>query len=206
MAIILAVGVFSKTSIAILIIFNIFAGLAMSSMSILGAAFFRKAQLSGITSVIVSLLLAVIAQVANKAGTTSVTILSLLFPPMNYTYFTILMARWERQNLGTNLVKAAPENTSSLPGIVLWIFLIIQIVVFPIIAVYVERSLYGTTSKERRTDCSNSTTAVALHEFTKEYPPTFATRVWALLTRKPAQNVIAVKNLTVEAMRGQIMV
>ncbi|KAK5275541.1 hypothetical protein LTR40_012867, partial [Exophiala xenobiotica] len=52
MAIILSVGVFSKTSTAIVIIFNILSGLAMSSLSIFGAAFFKKAQLSGITSVI----------------------------------------------------------------------------------------------------------------------------------------------------------
>lgn len=204
--IILSVGVFSNTSAAIVIIFNLLAGLAMSSLSIFGAAFFKKAQLSGITSVIVSLLLAIVAQVAGKAGTASVAILSLLFPPMNYVYFTIFMARWERQDLATNLVKAAPENTSSLPGIVLWIFLIIQILVFPIIGAQVERTLYGTASKSRKTTHSDSFNAISLASFTKEYQPSLMAKLRSVLTRKKPKTVLAVNNLTLDAIRGQILV
>lgn len=206
MAIILSGGVFTRTSAGIVIIFHILAGLSMSSMSILGAAFFRKAQLSGITSVIVSLLLAIVAQVAAKSGTASVAILSLLFPPMNYVYFTIFMARWERQNLPTNLVQAAPRNPSTLPGIVLWIFLIIQIVVFPLIGAWVERYLYGTASKERHTTVTDSNVAVSITGFTKQYPPTLATQAWSRIRRKPVDNVVAVNNLSLDAMRGQILV
>ena len=206
MAIILSVSVFTKTSPAILIIFHILSGLALSSMSILGGAFFKRAQLSGISSVIISLLLAVISQVASKAGTASVAILSLLFPPMNFVYFIIFMARWERQDLGTNMIKSAPNNTSSIPGIVLWIFSIIQIIVFPILGAYIERALYGTTSKERRTTTSADATAVSLTRFTKEYSPTPEARIWSFLTRKPASNVVAVNDLSLKALRGQIMV
>lgn len=79
---ILGIGIFSKTSIAILIIYNILIGLALTSFSIFGGAFFRKAQLSGITTTILSLILGILAQTF-KPGTGAVTILSLLFPPMN---------------------------------------------------------------------------------------------------------------------------
>ena len=206
MAIILSVGVFSKTSTGIIVVFNILAGLSMSSMSILGGAFFRKAQLSGITSVIISLLLAIVAQVASKAGTASVAILSLLFPPMNYVYFTILMARWERQNLATSLVHSAPKNTSSLPGIALWIFSIIQIIVFPLIGAWIERTLYGTTSKERTTAVCPDDSAVSMTSFTKKYPPTLASRIWSVLTRKQPETVLAVDALSLEATRGSILV
>ncbi|EXJ93852.1 hypothetical protein A1O1_02245 [Capronia coronata CBS 617.96] len=206
MAIILSVGVFSNTSAAIVIVFNILSGLAMSSLSILGAAFFKKAQLSGIISVIVSLLLAVIAQVASKAGTASVAVLSLLFPPMNYVYFTIFMARWERQDLSTNLVKEAPENTSALPGIVLWIFSVIQILAFPILGAYFERTLYGTASKGRITTHSESLATVSLNGFTKEYQPSMFAKVRSVFTRKELRTVLAVNNLSLEAVRGQIMI
>jgi ABC-type transport system involved in multi-copper enzyme maturation permease subunit len=50
----------------ILIVFNLLAGLALSSFSILGGSFFKKAQLSGISTTIISLLLAVLAQVIGK--------------------------------------------------------------------------------------------------------------------------------------------
>jgi ABC-type multidrug transport system ATPase subunit len=206
MAIILSVGVFSNTSAAIVIILNILSGLAMSSLAILVGAFFKKAQLSGITSVIASLLLAVIAQVASKAGTASVAILSLLFPPMNYVYFTIFMARWERQDLATNLIKKAPENTSALPGIVFWIFSIIQIIVFPLLGAYVERTLYGTASRSRTTTYSDDHTAVSLRSFTKEYPPSRLARFRAIFTRARLTTVLAVDDLTLDATKGQIMV
>ncbi|EXJ69985.1 ATPase [Cladophialophora psammophila CBS 110553] len=206
MAIILCAGVFTNTSPAIVIIFNILSGLSMSSFSILGGAFFKKAQLSGITSVIVSLLLAIIAQVASKAGTASVAILSLLFPPMNYVYFTIFMARWERQDLATNLVKQAPENTSALPGIALWIFSIIQILVFPILGAYVERTFYGTASQSRKTTYSDDLTAISMSGFTKEYVPSWLARIRAIFTRKRLTTVLAVNNLTLDATRGQIVV
>lgn len=79
---ILGVGIFTKTNIAILIVFNILIGLSMTSFSIFGGAFFRKAQLSGILNVIASLLLGVLAQ-SMKPGTGAVAILGLLFPSMN---------------------------------------------------------------------------------------------------------------------------
>ncbi|RMD40944.1 hypothetical protein DV735_g4216, partial [Chaetothyriales sp. CBS 134920] len=205
--IILSFGVFDKTSAAIVIIFNLLAGLAMSSMSILGGAFFHKAQLSGITSVIASLLLAIIAQVASKAGTASVAILSLLFPPMNYVYFIIFMARWERQDLGANLVQSAPKNTSALPGIAMWVFSILHIIVFPILGAWVERTLYGTASKERSCSVANdSEPALSLKGFTKRYPASLQKRVWSFLTRKPAPTTLAVDDLSLDVPRGSLQI
>ena len=208
MAIILYYGVFSKTSIGIHIVFNLLAGLSLSSFSIFGGAFFKKAQLSGISTTIISLLLAVLAQVIGKASTGAVAILSLLFPSMNYVYFTILMARWERQNIGTNLLKAAPENPWTLPGIVLWIFLIIQILLFPVLGALVERALYGTASKGRTVtaDGINSARAVELSGFSKVYYPTWFARHIGPLFGKRKEAVVAVHDLNLSVMKGQIMV
>ncbi len=207
MGIILSIGVFSRTSAAIVIIFHVLSGLSLCSMSILGGAFFREAQLSGITLVIVSLLLGVVSQVAGKASTGAVAILSLLFPPMNYVYFTILMARWERKNFGTNLVKAAPENPSTLPGIALWIFLIIQIFVFPILGALVERTLYGTGSKSRSLSRSGeSTDAVTLNSFSKEFRPSWLRKYFGWMFGSKRDTVLAVNGLSVAAIKGQIMV
>jgi ATP-binding cassette, subfamily A (ABC1), member 3 len=205
-AAILSAGVFSKTSPAIVIVFHVLSGLAMSSFSILGAAFFKKAQLSGITSVIVSLLLGIIAQVASNAGTVSVTILSLLFPPMNYVYFVITMARFEKQDLGTNLAKTPPEHTSALPGIALWVLSIVQILVFPILGAYVERLLYGTSSKKRTLAYSDGPIAITIRNFRKEYAPSLRTRIRSIVTRERRNTVVAVEDLSLEVARGQIMV
>jgi len=209
-ALILGYGVFAKTSMGILIIFNLLAGLSLSSFSIFGAAFFHKAQLSGISTTIISLLLAVLSQVINKQlSTGAVVILSILFPPMNYNFFTILMARWERQNLGTNLVKPAPQNPWTIPGIAFFIIAIVHIIVFPLLAALVERKLYGTASKGRTTFVGNSDSpqaAVQLSAFTKCYKPSWWARNIATQFGKRKETVIAVDDLSLTIPQGQIMV
>lgn len=79
---VMAFTIFTKTSPVVLLIFHILLGLSLTSFSIFGAAFFHKAQLSGISTTIISLLLGVIAQFL-KPRTGTVVILSLLFPPMD---------------------------------------------------------------------------------------------------------------------------
>lgn len=171
-------------------------------------AFFHRAQLSGIVTTIVSLLLAVLAQVIAKPGTGAVAILSILFPPMNYTFFAILMARWERQDKGTNLTKAAPENPSTLPGIAFFIFAIIQTLAFPILGAIIERTLYGTASEGRQltnaTDRSGA--AVQLINFTKCYTPSLWARKIATRFGKRKETVTAVDDLNLTIPQGQIMV
>ena len=210
MALILALGIFTKTNTGLIIVFNILTGLSLSSFSLFGAAFFHKAQLSGIVTTIIALLLAVLAQVTNSmANTGAVAILSLLFPPMNFTYFIILMARWERKNTGTNLVKAAPENNWILPGITFFVFSVLHILVFPVLAAWVERFLHGTASKGRRLTSSQKDvhSAVQLSGFTKRYSPSSLARIMAKLgLSKRKEEVTAVDDLDLSIPQGQIMV
>ena len=207
-ALILSFGVFAKTSVVVLLVFYILTGLSLSSFSLFGAAFFHRAQLSGISTTIISLLLAVLAQVVAKASTGAVAILSLLFPPMNSTFFIILMARWERKNLPTNLTKAAPENPSTLPGIAFFIFLIIHIVAFPILGAIIERALYGTASKGRKviSEDQGSNTAVDLSGFSKIYKPSWWARNVAARFGKKKDVVTAVDKLDLNIRQGQITV
>ena len=207
-SLILRWGVFAKTSAGVLILFNLLAGLSLSSFSLFGGAFFHKAQLSGISTTIVSILLAVLAQVVSKANTGAVAILSLLFPPMNYTFFTVLMARWERKNTATDLGKSAPENPSTLPGIVFFIFFILQIVLFPLLAAFVERIMYGTASPGRKLMAkdNNSDAAVELSGFTKRYKPSWWARNIATRFGKRKEIVVAVDSLNLTMPKGQITV
>lgn len=186
---------------------HLLTGLSLASFSLFGASFFKKAQLSGITVTIVALLLAVLAQVLGTARTGAVAVLSLLFPSMNYTYFIILMARFEAQNLGTSLTKSAPENPWSVSGIVLWIFLIVQIVVYPVLAAIIERKLWGTASSGRRLLNSDAPAAVELSSFTKIYKPNWFTQTFGfLIKRKKKETVVAVNDLSLTVLPGQIMV
>ncbi|OCL07698.1 ABC transporter [Glonium stellatum] len=208
MAIITKVGLFPNLSLGIIIIFHMLAGLALNSFSILGASFFKKAQLSGITIIVVTLILGVVAQITAKTlSTGAAAVLGLLFTPMTFVFFFIFMARFEHLQLHTDLIKAAPDATWRLPGIVFWIFLIIQMFVYPVLGALVERYLYGTASKRGRTVVFGETaTPVTLMNFTKHYYPNWFYRVIAPLLGLKKKPVVAVKNLSLSAMKGQIMV
>ncbi|KAL1645820.1 hypothetical protein SLS58_003704 [Diplodia intermedia] len=210
MAAIMRALVFPSSSYGVIIIYHVLAGLALSSFSILGGSLFRKAQLSGITVVLVSIVLAIVAQVTKTQSAGVVAILSLLFPPMNYTYFMILLARFERQDRAANLVEGAPESPWQLPGIAFWVFLIIQIFVFPVIGAFVERTLYGTASKTRKMTLDSADgppVSIKLTNFTKRWQPSWWHRkVMRRLGAAPKETVLAVNDLSLSALRGQIMV
>ncbi|KAF2266241.1 nod factor export ATP-binding protein I [Lojkania enalia] len=210
MAIILNRLAFPTTSAGILIIFHILAGLSLSSFSIFGASFFHKAQLSGITITIAAIILAIIAQVAGPFNTAAVAILSLLFPSINYVFFIIYVARFERVLQQANLIDGAPAYNNhdwTLPGIAFWIFLIIQTLVFPILGAFIERWLYGTVSKERKTRTSSPDHSIILSDFSKHWTPNwFQAKVLSKVGIAAPETVIAVNKLSIKARKGQIMV
>jgi ATP-binding cassette subfamily A (ABC1) protein 3 len=201
---------FRSSNAAILVIFHILAGLSLTSFSIFGASFFRKAQLSGITIVIIPILLAIIAQVAGPFGTGAVYALSLIFPSINYVFFIIYVARFERELTGVNMVKAAPNYNDHVwtnTGIVFWVFLVIQIVIYPVLGALVERWLYGTISADRKTTTSSPDHNIILTNFSKHWTPSwFRRNVLAKIGIKAPETVIAVDDFTIKARKGQIMV
>ena len=118
------------------------------------------------------------------------------------------MARWERKNTGVNLVKAAPENPSTLPGIVFFVFAIIHIIALPMLGALVEKMLYGTKSKGRKllAGAVDSKNDVSISGFTKEYRPSWWARNVSRRFGKVKKVVTAVDDLTLDIPRGQIMV
>jgi ABC-type multidrug transport system fused ATPase/permease subunit len=203
----LAGSIFTRTNGAIVVLYHLLAGLSFSSFSLFGAAFFKKAQLSGISVTIVAILLAILAQVVADGSTAIVAILGLIFPPMNYVFFIILMARFERPGLATNLLKSPPENKSTLPGIALILFLLVQLLLYPLLAALVERSWHTAASQSRKlAPQPDGAAPVIIQNFSKQYRPSwFLRNVWRLFA-KPADTVMAVDNLSLTVPRGQIMV
>ncbi|CAJ2505326.1 Uu.00g127200.m01.CDS01 [Anthostomella pinea] len=208
-SIIIARGVWANTSVAIVLIYFILAGLALTSLSILGAAFFKRSQLSGVVSTIVYLLLAILAQTLTSPNTATVAVLSLLFAPCNIVWFMTWIARWEQKAIPSDLLRTPPNNPWDLPGIVFWVFLGIQIIVYPVIGVYLERIFHSTTTKGRtilqgQAVESAPDDAVRLEGFTKIYSPSPFRRLFSFIS-KPKEPVVAVDTLTFNARRGQIL-
>ncbi|KAF2265745.1 P-loop containing nucleoside triphosphate hydrolase protein [Lojkania enalia] len=207
MAIIAKAGLFPKTNTGILIVFFILTGLSLNSFSLLGAAFFKKAQLSGITVTCIALLLGILAQISQKTiSTGAVAILSILFTPMTFVYSMIFLARYENKQIAPNLVEMAPGASWRLPGLVLWIFMIIQIFAYPILAALVEHWLYHTASQGRSIIYNDSAQPVLLTNFTKHYYPNWFFRNVAPVFSIKRTIVRAVTDVSIAPMKGQIMV
>ncbi|KAI1194371.1 hypothetical protein F5X97DRAFT_279436 [Nemania serpens] len=208
-SIIVARGVWAHTNVAVVLIYFILAGFAFTSLSILGASFFKKAQLSGVVTTIVYILLAILAQTLNSPRTGTVAALSLLFAPCNFVWYMTWIARWERKELSADLARTPPDNPWELPGIVFWIFLIIQIFAYPLIGAYLERVLHGTTTHGRtilrgQEVATAPQDAVRLEGFTKIYKPSAFRRLFSFIS-KPRDAVVAVDGLSMSAGRGQIL-
>lgn len=211
MGIIFKIGLFKYTSGGIVVIFFILAGLAITSCSLLGASFFRKAQLSGVSTVVLALVLGIVAQITYKymdSGT--VAVLGLLFNPMTFVFLLTFISRWEGNKLAANLVHSPPSSPWSLPGIVLLVLLIVQIFLYPLLAVYVERWLYGVASRRPRRQVSlddgQNTASVQLTNFRKVYDNNRFARLIKSILRLKAISVVAVDDLSLTALKGQILV
>lgn len=213
-SLIMRFGVFVNTSVAIIIFHHLFAGLSLASFSIFIAAFFKKAQLSSVTAILATLLLAILAQSITAPDTTIVAVLSVLFSPCGYVYFVTLLARFEKQDRAANLTEMPPDSPWEIPGIVFWVLLVAQIFIYPLLAAFIERWRYGTSSKGRhmqmnegKARSSLADNAVELDLLTKTYHPTLLSRLGSMLKRSDegTEPVVAVKELSLNVPRGQIV-
>ncbi|KAM3511763.1 hypothetical protein MY11210_004583 [Beauveria gryllotalpidicola] len=201
--------IWTNVSYGIVIPFFVLAGVAMTSMSLLGACFFKKAQLSGIITALVWLVLGIVAQAIPRPATGTVAVLSLLFTPCNFVYFITYIARYEQEALPTNLLRAHPSSPWKLPGIVLWVFFAVQIIVYPFLAALLERALHGVTTGTRQNAApaangSALSDAVQIRNMTKIYKPTLLRRLFSFVS-PPRPEVVAVDSLTLTAKKGQIL-
>lgn len=200
---------YSASNAGISIGYFILAGLALSSWSVAFASLFKKAQLSGITVTITSIILAIIVQVIPPLSTAAAVVLSLLFPPMNFTLWIIYMAYWQRQTLPAQLSQAAPEAPWRVAGWVFYLFCVIQIIVFPLLGAWIERTLFGTASKARtlRYGENEAHETVKISGISKLYPPNWWHRkIGSKLTKEPKQTVRAVDDVNISVLKGQILV
>jgi ATP-binding cassette subfamily A (ABC1) protein 3 len=198
---------YPSSQTGILIGYFILAGLALSSWSIAFASLFRKAQLSGITVTIVSIVLAIIVQVQTPESTGAIVILALLFPPMNFTLFIIYMAYWQRSNLAAVLSEAPPGSPWRVSGAVFFVLCVIQILVYPLVGAFIERALYGTASKARNMHHSADSETARITNLTKQYSPSWLYKnVWSRFSKSKRETVFAVNDVSFTIRAGEIHV
>jgi ATP-binding cassette subfamily A (ABC1) protein 3 len=204
---------FTTSSVAVSLFWQIFTGMAVTSASVFAAMFFTRAQVSGVFVVLGFLLLGLGAQILDTQNVSSaaVGVLSFLFPSMNFQFVLGYICRYEAQSLATDLLRAPPStrsepSTSRVPGIALWIFLIVQVFAYPLLALYTERWIHGTKYKSRSinpsSDVESSLFGVQAIGLTKIYLPTFRQK-WFTLGKK--KEIVAVQDLNFQVRKGQLL-
>lgn len=149
--------------------------------------------------------MAILAQVLPDYAQTPATVnaLSLLFPSANYVYFLINALRFELIVLPAKLSDTPPGSEWALTGQNMWCFLILQILLYPILTAFIERLLYGTTSRHRKAthQPSSGKPTVLVRNFGKTYR-----QHWSLKPfKRHSEDVKAVSDLTLDAHKGQIL-
>jgi ATP-binding cassette subfamily A (ABC1) protein 3 len=134
--------------------FTILSGFALTGFSLFGASFFKKAQLSGSIMIVIAVIFAILPVVLFQQTKVACGILSFLCPTANFTYFITGVGTFEAAGEPVSMTKLAreydPTNSYRMPLYIHWIFLIIHILVFPVLAFATEHLFFSTASKHRR--------------------------------------------------------
>lgn len=208
-SIIIRFMIWKNTNVGIVLVHFVLAGMALTSLAILGGTFFKKAQLSGAINTLTFLLLAVLAQALPDPPTAAVAVLSALFAPANMIFFFIYIAKYERDGMAADLLTAPPGSNSRMPGLVHWILLGAQFLIYPCIAAYLERVIHGVAAESRKVYRGGPSEkvpqdAVHVEGLTKIYRPSLLRRLFSFVS-KPRAPTVAVDNLTLTAKKGQIL-
>ena len=198
--------------------------MAVINISIFGASFFNR---SAATSFVVPILLFLLGVMACALENTAVPQslsqamgLAFFLPTVNFVFNLDFMLKWqiadigpppglgvpiprtasimENPGTGTNWVKLSSNSP-------LWGFLIIQIVLFPALAILVEMWLHGINKKRFNTagNADTSPTAIEIKDLKKHYKPGFWRTVFCWCRRgKPVK---AVDGLTLFSHKSQIL-
>lgn len=134
---------FTATNGGMVIMFHIIFGFALVSWCMFISVFFQRAQLSGIGSTILAVVLAILAMVGKEAfGNVGTVVLSIIFPPMAFVFGYIIFCNFERYGLGVDMLSNYNQTNSTMLAI--FICLIVDIILFAALALITEHWVYGT--------------------------------------------------------------
>ncbi|RYP08627.1 hypothetical protein DL764_001755 [Monosporascus ibericus] len=201
----------------------ILTGWAITSLSIFGAAFFKRSSIAAIAVSLICLLLAALAAYQENLQELPVfaqtAVFGFLFPSMNYVFFLgfLLKSELAGRPVRMRIPIPAEDLGIAIPGqatgtnwvnktgpYFLFIFLAIQIVGYPLLAIVVEHYLHGNNRKHRHFNANPGADHVAVQtvDLKKHYYPSFFEK-WFCCSRKPA--VKAVDGLDLVSQKNQIL-
>ncbi|KAI1074427.1 P-loop containing nucleoside triphosphate hydrolase protein [Whalleya microplaca] len=208
-------------SAAVTIFWQIFTGWATTSASVFGVSFFKRAGFASLWVSLIPWLIAIIIAFSKMNPPSSqVMPLSFFFPSANFIYFFNVIADAEVAGISLNM--GQPITREQLGDFIfggaegfwvmttgsyfLWVFLAIQIIFYPLLAVLVETYLHGNNRRRRgfstTPEAQNSHIAVETTDLVKHYTPSWFKK-WCCCSRTPT--VKAVDGLNLVSQKRQIL-
>ena len=217
--------IFTESNAAIPIFWSILTGIAFTNAAVFAAAFFDRRIVSSVVVAVVFLVLGGVGanQLNSEVRSGTVIALSLIFPAMNFIFALGRMARFPMALLPIDMNTSAaltldlsrfgpifylPPETSPLPVYVFWLLLVVQIIAYPVLAVFVERAIHGISFKGRTLSSDpgpgGPSVAVETSGLRKVYPPSIWRRIFCCAAKVP-EAVTAVDGLGLVAHKNQIL-
>lgn len=211
---------FPSTGLGLIVGWQLLEGLAVNSSTIFAASFFKKSRVSAIYVIGAFFLLSIGTQVF--AGSTKpkpqpagAYLLSLLFASANNVLFTQQMCLWEYDSKAADF-SVQPEGNSDV-GIQtdpykvtqseMLGFLVFQIIIYPVLAIIVEKYMHGIDYRNRKfngpsSSESHGSVIAATFNYKKHFVPNVLERIFCCGKRK---TVKAVNGVSLESHKGQIL-
>ncbi|KAL0951946.1 hypothetical protein HGRIS_008597 [Hohenbuehelia grisea] len=141
--------IFTASNPGLILVIHLLLGFSLASWSLFTAAPFGKSpQLAAVVTTFLGIMLAIIALVFQRASTVAAFIYSIIFPPGFYIFAIRAICGFENNLQATNLLQ--PDPDSGLRLLPLLIAAIIDIFLWPWLAVLLERRLYDPQEPSRK--------------------------------------------------------
>ncbi|KAI0778957.1 P-loop containing nucleoside triphosphate hydrolase protein [Trametes elegans] len=142
--------IFKATNVGLIIVVHLLLGLTLASWSFFVAAPFGKSpQLAAVASTFLAIVFAILALVFSRASTGAAFIFTLIFPPGFYIFAIRAICGFEVYQLATNITQPDPDNALRLLPLI--IAAIIDVFLWPWLAVLWESWLYDAHNPSKRT-------------------------------------------------------
>lgn len=201
MGIVVSELIFLRTSTGVVVGFHIMMGLSLTAWSLFGGSFFRRSQLSGVSVLLISLILVIIAQFVPR--TSGIILgLSVVFPPVTYQMFVVSVAGYERRLRPASLTTPLPNNAFNFPLYLFFVFAAVQIIMYPLLAALLQRLIFGISVNRNAAKAGlPASTAFRLENVSKTFNPPILKRIFGR-----RQVVQAVNDLSLDVQTGRVVV
>ncbi|KAI0789486.1 P-loop containing nucleoside triphosphate hydrolase protein [Abortiporus biennis] len=133
--------IFTATNAGLVLVVHLLLGFLFGSWSFFVSVPFGKSpQLAAVASTFLAIVFAIIALVLGNASTGGAFVFTLIFPPGYYIFVIRAICGWENHQLATNILQPDPDN--QLRVLPIMIAAIIDIFLWPYLAVLLESRLY----------------------------------------------------------------